>query len=330
MIPTSYYDRIFNRPRTIWSIILVGIAVLLLPFIAAYLDSTWEEFINAGIWRRGLSPPVIALYIWIVSPLMTRAGNDVIVTLEPLVVLDPREFETEISKVERINPLHELVALSLGLLLGIANTYSSWNDLGFSWLKTYWLISTCAMYAILAWTILIAVSSTRVNAALHRFPMNIDILNPAPFESVGRQSLLLALVFIGGITLSLIFTYEPSQLTDLGFWISNLVLIIFTFSIFFISMRPTHQILAAEKKQALEPLTERINQSCRDLVVQLEAGKAPGDLPSQISALVAYEQRLSAARTWPYNVTTLRTLFFSVLIPLLSVLARVAVDLYFP
>jgi hypothetical protein len=328
--PTSYFDRIFNRPRTIWSIILVGIAVLLLPFIAAYLDNTWDEFIKAGVWRKVLSPPVIALYIWIVSPMIARAGNDVICTLEPLVDLDPREFEVEISTAERINPLHELVAISLGLLLGIAYTYSSWGDLEFSWLKTYWVVSTCAMYGILAWTIFVAASSTRVNAALHRFPMKIDILNPAPFESVGRQSLLLAVVFIGGITLSLVFTYEPSQLADLDFWISNLVLVIFTFSIFFISMRPTHQILAAKKKQTLEPVTERINQSCQDLQAQLDNGKNPGDLPSQISALVAYEQRLSAARTWPYNVTTLRTLFFSVLIPLLSVLARIAVDLFFP
>lgn len=330
MKPTSYFDLIFNRPRTIWSIILVGIAVLLLPFIAAYLDSTWEEFIKAGIWRRVLSPPVIAIYIWIVSPMIARAGNDVIFALEPLVDLDPQEFELRISAAERINPVHELVAISLGLLLGIVYTYSSWSDLGFSWLKMYWAVSTCAMYGILAWTIMVAASSTRINAAIHRLPMNIDILNPAPFESVGRQSLLLALVFIGGITLSLIFTYEPSQLTDLGFWISNLVLIIFTFSIFFISMRPTHQMLAAEKKQTLEPVTEQINQSCRELHTQLEDGRDPGSLSSQISALVVYEQRLSAARTWPYNVTTLRTLFFSVLIPLLSVLARVAVDLYFP
>jgi hypothetical protein len=53
-------------------------------------------------------------------------------------------------------------------------------------------------------------------------------------------------------------------------------------------------------------------------------------LPAQIAALVAYEERLKAARTWPHNVSILRTLFFSIFIPLMSILARVAVDLLFP
>jgi hypothetical protein len=80
----------------------------------------------------------------------------------------------------------------------------------------------------------------------------------------------------------------------------------------------------------LAPVTQRINKSCQDLVYELENGSDPGGLPSEISALVAYEARLQAARTWPYNVSILRTLFFSVFIPLMSVLARLAVDLLFP
>ena len=64
--------------------------------------------------------------------------------------------------------------------------------------------------------------------------------------------------------------------------------------------------------------------------MKLEVGKESGELPAQIAALVTYEERLQAARTWPYNVSILRTLFFSVFIPLVSILARVAVDLLFP
>jgi len=95
-------------------------------------------------------------------------------------------------------------------------------------------------------------------------------------------------------------------------------------------MRPTHLILAAEKKRILTPVTSRINASCRELVQQLETGTGAGQLPAEISALLAYEARLQAARTWPYNVSILRTLFFSVFIPLISVLARLAVDIIFP
>ena len=163
-------------------------------------------------------------------------------------------------------------------------------------------------------------------------PETFFVLIPCLFfvAALRRQSLLLALVFIGGITLSLLFTYSEARLTAPEFWISNLIFVTFIILIFFLSMRPTHLILAAEKKRVLEPVTKRINDACRELVQQLENGKNPGELSGQISALVAYEQRLSAARTWPYNVIILRTLFFSVFIPMISILARVAVDLLFP
>jgi hypothetical protein len=106
--------------------------------------------------------------------------------------------------------------------------------------------------------------------------------------------------------------------------------VIFTILIFFLSMRPTHLILAAEKKRALEPVTSRINQSCRELVKQIERGEDPGETPTLISTLVTYEQRLRDARTWPYNITMLHTLFFSVFIPIASVIVRLAVDMFFP
>lgn len=326
----SYFDRIFNAPRSLGTLVLVSLLLLSLPILFAWLDGYLPLFIESGQWRMVLSPTAIALYIWYISPLMSRAGASVIRALRPLIEMDDDQFNTRIAAAEQINPRHELAAIAIGLLLAGLALYSSQFDQGYFWTKSYWFITTCLMYAILAWTIFIAISSTRVNATLHRMPMHFDILDPQPFEAVGRQSLLLALVFIGGITVSLVFTYQPAQLSSFEFWISNLLLVIFTVAIFFISMRPTHLILAGEKKKRLEPLTKRINTTCEALENQLESGQQPGDLPAQISALVLYEQRLQAARTWPYNIIILRTLFVSVFIPLISVLARLVFDLFFP
>jgi hypothetical protein len=327
--PTSLFDRFINRPHPIWATLLVSVVVLVFPFLGAYLDGSLEQFIQQGQWRTILFAPTIALYIWIITPHMTRAGENVISALRPLVGLNDQDFHAHIYAAEQIKPGHEIAAVAAGMLLGIAAIATDITPV-FSWVTLYWFISTILMYGMLAWTIFLAVNSTRFNAALHRLPLQFDILNPKPFEAVGRQSLLLALVFIGGITLSLLFTYSEARLAAPEFWISNLIFIAFIVLIFFLSMRPTHLILAAEKKQILEPVTQRINASCRELVQLLEDGKDPGELTGQISALVAYEQRLVAARTWPYNVTILRTLFFSVFIPLVSILARVAVDLIFP
>jgi len=329
MKKTSLFDRYFNRPRTNWMTLSVSITVLLLPFLGAYLDGSLEQFIQQGHWRTILFAPSIALYIWIISPQMTRAGDKVISALRPLVGLNDQDFQAQVYAAEQIKPGLEIAAIVAGILLGIFAITADFEP-AFSWVTVYWIISTCLMYAILAWTIFLAVSSTRFNAALHRMPLTFDILNPTPFEAVGRQSLLLALVFIGGITLSLLFTYSEARLSAPEFWISNLIFVAFIILIFFLSMRPTHLILAAEKKRVLEPVTKRINDSCRELVQQLEDGKNPGELSGQISALTAYEQLLIAARTWPYNVTILRTLFVSVFVPLISILARLAVDLLFP
>lgn len=45
-----------------------------------------------------------------------------------------------------------------------------------------------------------------------------------------------------------------------------------------------------------------------------------------VTALLAYEQRPKEARTWPDNTSALRTLFFSGLIPLATVLARLFIE----
>ena len=58
--------------------------------------------------------------------------------------------------------------------------------------------------------------------------------------------------------------------------------------------------------------------------------ESTGSLGAEINALVAHEQRLEEARTWPYNTAMLRTLFVSVVIPGGAALARAAYDLFFP
>jgi hypothetical protein len=328
--PTSLFDRFFSRPRPVWVTITVSLILLLLPFAAAYLYGNLDRFLNQGEWRVFVLAPTIILYIWLVSPLMARTGENVVESLRPLIDLDDGEFDQMVEDASRIKPGQELLAFAIGLILGMASVLAAGFEQGVTWLTIYWLLSTSLMYGILAWTIFIAVSSTRINAVLHRQPLQIDILNPEPFEAVGRQSLLLALVFIGGITLSLLFTYQGANISSPEFWVTNILFVLFTVLIFFLSMRPTHSLLAAEKKRDLKPVQARINSACRELVLCLDQHRESGQLPDEINALVTYEQRLLAARTWPYNVSMLRTLFFSVLIPLGSILARIAVDFLNP
>jgi hypothetical protein len=326
----SLFDHYFSKKRPWWLTLIVCLTLLLLPFVAAFIDGNIEIYLSPRIWRIYLLAPTIIIYIWLVSPLMARTGDQVIDAIRILVDLDSAEYDQIVHNVSRIKPAHEWLAFGIGILVSVLANITTDFDQGFTWLTFYWIVSTCLMYGILAWTIFVSIASTRVNTALHRVPMHIDILNPNQFETVGRQSLLLALVFIGGFTLSLLFTFHEGSLTSPEFWISNILFVLFTILIFFLSMRPTHRLLAKEKENELEPIQSRINHKCRELAFHLDQIGETGVLSAEINALAVYEERLLAARTWPYNLTMLRTLFFSVFIPLGSILARLTVDILLP
>jgi hypothetical protein len=327
---SSFFDRYIVHPRPIWMTIIVSLVLLLLPFIAAYLDGVSVDFISRGTWRFFLLAPIIILYIWLVSPRMSRAEEDVVNAMRTVVNLNDQAYNRLIAQASSINPLHEWITFGIGMILGILSTLSNGFQQVSPWLKSYGIMSTGLMYGLLAWTIFVAVMSTRFITVLHRQDMKIDVLNPTPFEAIGNQSLLLALVFIGGITISLILTYQEANLASIEFWIVNLILVIFTVLIFFLSMRPTHLLLVAEKDRELTSIHNHVNRAFRDLAMRLNQNQDPGKLSSLINALVAYEQRLLAVRTWPINTNILRTLLFSVFIPILSVLIRVWIAIFFP
>jgi hypothetical protein len=97
-------------------------------------------------------------------------------------------------------------------------------------------------------------------------------------------------------------------------------------AVFFLNMLPTHRLLAQEKKRRTDELATRT----RRLIHQMDGLPLDGELPSQLSlqfsALSAYEQRLTNTRTWPYNTTQLRTVFFSILLPAVTMLGRLFVE----
>ena len=99
--------------------------------------------------------------------------------------------------------------------------------------------------------------------------------------------------------------------------------------IFFLNMRETHRVLVTEKNRQLETLQQRILLYCRRLMERLDGAESTAGLASEINALVAYEERLRQARTWPYNTAMLRTLFVSVIIPGGAAVAGFLADLWF-
>jgi hypothetical protein len=327
--PVSLFDRLISRPRPAWLTLLISLAFFALPFIAAYLDGMLVAGFLNGDWRLLLLYPSIIVYILIVSPAMGRRGEEVIAAFRPLVDLDDEAFDKLVNQASYTNPLYEWLAFAIGAGLGILNAQGSGFNENVIWLRLYWFLACAMMYGLLAWTIYVSFASTRLNRVMHSQPLHFDILDPITFEAVGRQSLLLALVFIGGLTLSLVLAFRVEYLTQPLVWLFYLPIIVISVLIFFISMRPTHHAMATEKKRVLTPVQAHLKQACSELVQRLDRGDDAAELPAQINALTIYEQRLLAARTWPYNTAMLRTLFFSVFFPLVTVLGRLLVEVFY-
>jgi hypothetical protein len=105
-----------------------------------------------------------------------------------------------------------------------------------------------------------------------------------------------------------------------------LLLVVATVLVFFLNMRPTHRVLTTAKSRELAAVATSIGRTYRQLR-QRQDGDSPNPDLSELGAWLALEQRLKAARTWPYNTEMLRTVFVSVLLPLVVPLARSVVSL---
>lgn len=326
--PISLFERLLSQPISGWLKLCLSLLILALPLGAAALDGYLNETLRQGQWRFLILPSAVIVYVWLISPRVVSVGVEVLASLRPLVALDDEEFEQRVLASSQLKPAHEWLAFGLGASLGVVSASATNLGPGSPWQVAYWYLSNGFMYGLLGWGIYASLVSTRLNAAMQQAPLRFDILDPTPFEPVGRQSLLLALVFVGGITFSQLLAFQPQNFSLPIFWIANLLLALPILLIFFLSMRPIHRLLAEEKSRLLRPVQAQLRRAGRELIERLEQGQDAADLPTRINALALYEARLQAARTWPYNTATLRTLFFSVFIPLFTVLGRLLVEVW--
>ena len=160
--------------------------------------------LRTGSGARLLISPVVITYVLLIAPALARTDARVIAALRPLIGISDAEFARLTDKATYTRPAHELAACAAGLGFGIVMGLPGLANFPAVWAAVFWLVTISAMYALLAWLAYAAIAGARMTSALHRQPMRVSVLDTAPFEAVGRQSLLLALAFIGGITLSLV------------------------------------------------------------------------------------------------------------------------------
>ena len=319
----SLWGRLVGRRRPLWVVLGIGLLLVLAPAVAAYLDGLLDDLLSEGHWRLILGPAVVILYILAVAPIVERAEARVIAAFRQLVLIDDDLFDQVVAEASRVSPVGEGLAFLLGSVFGVWVGQSWLADAGAIWLKWVVIPSAGFMFGLLAWTIYVAATSTRINAELHRQPLRVDIFDTTSFWPVGRQSLMIALVFVGGIVLGMVSSIGEQSIQDWRNWLLYAFLVLVAVTLFFLNMRPTHRLLAAEKKRGLAAVQRNLLQACRTLMARIDAGESTGTLGAEINALAAYEKRMQATSTWPYNTAMLRTLFFSVIFPAVAALARI-------
>jgi hypothetical protein len=281
------------------------------------------DFFVKGYWQSIYLPTAVILYILFVGPILTRIERKVVESFRPLVRTDDDTFQQVVARASRTNPIIEAIAFGAGGALGATIGLTSVESTsGMLWLELWVLLSGIVMFGMVGWAVYAAVSSTRLTSALHHLPLCIDIFDPKPFEPIGRQSLALSLVFVGGILLSMVFNVGSLSILAWQNLVVYLALALVVVLVFFLNMRETHRLLSTAKNKELEAVQKNVVAASRTLMERIGSGEPTGSLGAEINALVVYEQRIRGTRTWPYDTAMLRTLFFSLVIPAALELAK--------
>ena len=321
-IAPSLFSRLLARRRSPWTIAGIALLLILASLGAAALDGILVDFFRDGYWRVSFPPTAVVVYILAVSPILEGLEAKVLRSFRPVVQLDEEQLARVVVRATHVSPAAEAMAFAAGAGVGLWFNWAWVSAEGTPWLGRYLFLAMVLMFGLLGWAIYGALASTRLTTALHRQPLRFDLFDLEPFRPIGRYSLAIALVFVGGTVLSMLFGVRSESFLAWQNWAVALVLMLVPIMVFFLNMRDTHRVLAAEKQRELEGVRSLIVGASRTLMRRLQAGEPAGELGAEINALVAYEQRVRAVSTWPYDTATLRTLFVSLIIPVLAELVR--------
>ena len=320
----THFERFIRHVHQmpLWRKVLFMLVLFGLPLALTYLEGVRPSLLNRETWRSAYFPTVMVIYILAVAPWIWRTQQEVVEGLRPLVSVALDTGDALAPTTRWRSSLGDWTAFSIGLLGGLVLSMSPFPPELRYWSGRYWMATILIMYGVLAWLIYATMGSARLTALLHRYVQHKDPLDLSAFEPVGRQGLILAMIFVGTITLSLLFIYTPTMFLDWRGIVVYSILVLVTVSIFFNVMWPAHRVLLRVKEQKLVSVRRLIGQTFQKLETLAAEGADTQPMATEVQAWLTLERRLKQTRTWPYDTEMLRTLFISVLTPLLVAIAR--------
>ncbi len=319
--PQSLLERAVRASRLPW----LGLALLyagLTPVaivVVLWAEGLLPELRNLEMWRNAYLYPGVTVYLLAVQPVLGRFRDHALEAFRPLSEMGDEDFDRFKMETPVFTPWVELASVVAGAGIGYAILQPWASEFPGPWAAVYVWATIGIMFALLGWVIQIGLAMALLLAKLHRLPLRIDIFEPSALYPIGAWGLAMSLTVIGAITVSMVFM-APETLRS---WQTLTIYSLMTASavaVFFLTLRPTHEKMAEVKGRQLEIARARRAESLADLNQTATAGGAAA-IPEHSSAFVtwvAYENLVREAPTWPFNITTVWRLTFSIGAPVVA------------
>ena len=300
-----------------YTLFVVGLAVVLAALLALAAYAQGPQHVSVALWRLGLNPTIV-VYILLVHPFMHRRWQR---AMDSLYALAPQAEGAGWQKP--IRQRNEWAAVLLGALFGLVVARNVPGVQG--WLRVYSEATSALTFALLAVAIYRSLASSRHLAAYSNAGLELDVFDGhllTPFAQWGQS---LSLVFVGGISLSLLFQSYQSLRSVEGMTIYG-SLVIVALTLFFMSMWTIHVALARAQRKELAKV--RRDLAAAREVLRRERADDPAAvlhdayLPAVVCGI--YEKQVLDASTWPFNPVIVGRVLASAVAPLAVYVLKLA------
>lgn len=312
--PSTLLGEWVERTGLSWArvAVAIGLVLILLLVGAAYLDGVVAGPFDADLWRFAVGDPVIIAYTLLIVPGLRRLRDGAIEALRSCCMEDD-DFRPVLAKASIFNRRGQWLAVGIGAVAGLLLEWP-WPYVSV-WLTLYGLVSMGLKYGLAGWFTYSSLAGTRLFTELHVRTREISVFELESLEPVGCWSLGIALSYVGGITLGLLFT--PQLAANIETIIIFGTLTVAPVLVFFLNMKSTHDIMLGAKKRELERVSDGLTAVSQALGRPAAKGEAEdlGRLPDLVAAWPAYEERVKTVAEWPYTAEIRRSLLASTFLP---------------
>jgi hypothetical protein len=178
------------------------------------------------------------------------------------------------------------------------------------------------VYALIGYFVYSILSVTRLFSGMVPGTRRINAFDLDSLRPVAAWSLVIALYFVGGVTLSLLTL--PSLVVSLQVLVGYVPVTVAPVLVFFLSMRTVHEAMLEAKERELQIVRANL-VAASEALAELPAEGSESrkkSLLDYVDCWAAYQKHIAALPEWPYTNDIRRNLALSSLLPVAVGLAQ--------